>query len=448
MSFFNQKIDQEAIVKKYFSDPEKELTLKKGEVLLEQNETNHRLFYVVSGKICGYLPNKHISEPVFEATSDSFVGVYSYFSEDHKSYTKVMAGEDSIISYFDGDPFDLPSADFEVLLAFLFNIVILELRSRQHFAGEMAHEHEATMHKLIQTEKLATLGQMSAGLAHELNNTIGSLSGNLRQLEEDISNYFIKNQTDEIKSFYQKGLTEGQQLTSIEARKARKKWEEYYKLDKVSLKRLTKSGLKPKDLLNKNRDLIKIASFWNLGYLIHDMKIASDQAAHVISSIKTMGISNQNWSKEVNVNATLNDALAIVRNLTKKVDIKIELNESLPSIEACSGELIQVWINLIKNAVESLVNHEVENPTVWVKTYEKDNSIFVSVEDNGIGIPKNIIDKIYEPSFTTKVKGLSLGLGLGLTIVRRIIDEHEGKITLSSNPGKTKFIIELNKTIS
>ena len=448
MSLFKHTINQKAIVEKYFSSTENEIRLAKGDVLLNQYEINHRLFYVRKGKVCGFLPDKHISEPVFEASADSFVGVYSFFSEDHRSYSKVVADEDAIIYYLDGDTFDLTSDDSETLLMFLFKIVIAELRSRQHFAGQMAHEHENTLHKLIQTEKLATLGQMSAGLAHELNNTIGSLSGNLRQLEEDLSFFIMKEQSENIQKYYLKGLEEGQQMSSIEARKARTKWDKFSAINKTVIKRLAKSGIDPKEVPDSTKAAEKIASFWNLGFLIHDMKIAADQASHVISSIKTMGISSQNWSKDVDVNATLKDALAIIRSITKNIDLKIATEENLPVIEACHGELIQVWINLIKNAIESLVHHKVQNPTVWVTTSENKNSIILSVEDNGIGIPANIIEKIYDPSFTTKVRGISLGLGVGLTIVQRIVDEHEGTIVVSSIPGKTKFKISIKKQSS
>jgi C4-dicarboxylate-specific signal transduction histidine kinase len=173
------------------------------------------------------------------------------------------------------------------------------------------------------------------------------------------------------------------------------------------------------------------------------MRVATEQAAHVINSVKQMAISNQSWSKEVDLNATANDALAIVRSLTKKVALHVDLAPDLPLIEACPGELVQVWINLIKNAIESLINHKVPKPKLWISTSKSANHVMMTVRDNGIGIPADIIGRIYEPSFTTKVRGLSLGLGLGLTIVQRIVDEHVGSIFLDSKPGETIFNIRL-----
>ncbi|TRX60601.1 GHKL domain-containing protein [Fulvivirga sp. M361] len=447
MNFSRQSSRHEAIITKYFSDPEREIQLKAGEVLLEQYEINNKLFYVAEGKICGYLPDKHLQEPVFEALDSSFVGVYSFFSEDRKSYSKVVAEEDSVIRYFDDNPFDLPPADTEELLTFLFNVVVGELRSRQHFAGNMAYERQATLQKLIQTEKLATLGQMAAGLAHELNNAIGSLSGNLRQLEEDISKDLVEGEHQQLADLFTKGLQEGQQLSSLDVRKARSKWEKTYALDKATIKKLTKSGIDPDEIAGDTVKALKAASLWNLGYLLHDMKTAATHATHVIQSVKSMGIANQSWSKEVKVNNTIEDALAIIRSLTKQVTLQRQLENELPDITACSGELVQVWINLVKNAVESLINNKVSRPTVQISTTQTADQIVIAIEDNGPGVPGELREKIFQPSFTTKVDGLSFGLGLGLTIVKRIISEHEGDITLFSEPGKTRFTVYLPKNV-
>ena len=204
MSIFNHTIDQEEIVRKYFSDPDKKIVLERNEVLIYQNETNTKLFYIKKGKLSGFLPDKHLTEPVFEAHERMFIGVYSYFSGDHKSYSRVIATEPSEVYYCDIDPRQLALDESDEFLGFLFNIVVLELRSRQHFAAEMANDRQEALNKLIKTEKLITLGQLSAGLAHELNNTIGSLSSNLRQLENDVKNLLIGDKSSKMKSFFKK----------------------------------------------------------------------------------------------------------------------------------------------------------------------------------------------------------------------------------------------------
>ena len=103
-----------------------------------------------------FLPDKHLSEPIFEASKNSFVGVYSYFSQEHMSYSLVKASEKSTLFYFDKDPHSLDLNEEGAFLDFLFDMVVIELRQRQQFAAQVAYERQDFMNKLIKTEKLAT----------------------------------------------------------------------------------------------------------------------------------------------------------------------------------------------------------------------------------------------------------------------------------------------------
>lgn len=447
MTEFNKNPKQDAIVAKYFSDPEKKISLRAGEILLHQYEENKCIFYLQKGKVSGFLPDKRIAEPIFETSENSFVGVYSYFSHDHLSYTEVKATEDSVIYYFDQDHRSMELREADDFLDFLFDFVVFELRSRQRFAAQMALERQNAMNNLIKTEKLATLGQLSAGLAHELNNSIGSLSANLRQLEEDIQNHLVSMKDEKYQRFFRLGVEKGQQVSNSDARKARNAWPKSHHLSTSTIKKLTKADISPKELKSAE-DANEIAMLWAIGNIIHDMHIASRQAAHVISSIKSMGVANQNWSLDVDPKQTILEALAILRSMTREVHMEVSLPETISTIEACHGELVQVWINLIKNAIECLIQHKVENPSVKVECLEKDKHIEISVEDNGTGIDPSIAKKIYEPNFTTKVEGISLGLGLGLSIVQRILNEHLADLRLESRPGRTRFTVILNKKLS
>ncbi|MEM6815114.1 MAG: cyclic nucleotide-binding domain-containing protein, partial [Bacteroidota bacterium] len=228
------------IIQKYFSNENKEVHLKAGEVLLKQYELNKRLYYIEEGKLCGYLPDKSLHEPVFEAETKGFVGVYSFFSTDSISYSLVVAERDSIVRYFDGDPFILPEQDAREFLTFLFNIVVSELRHRQHFAGKMAQERQETLQKLIQSEKMITLGQMAAGLAHELNNTIASLSSNLRQMKDNIALFLEKNEPKEIQAYFNNGVKEGQKISSAAARELRDNYSKFDYISKLTAKKLSR----------------------------------------------------------------------------------------------------------------------------------------------------------------------------------------------------------------
>ena len=107
------------------------------------------------------------------------------------------------------------------------------------------------------------------------------------------------------------------------------------------------------------------------------------------------------------------------------------------------GEMVQVWLNLTKNAVEALNSSHVENPEINISTSYKEKYILVEISDNGPGIPVELQKAIFEPDVSTKKSGLSFGLGLGLSIVKKIITSHEGNIKLSSSEKGTSFKIIL-----
>ncbi|MFY0606231.1 MAG: hypothetical protein JXR10_05920 [Cyclobacteriaceae bacterium] len=447
-----QKVDFEWIKQELFSDEEKKIVLRSGETLLYPNQENRRLFLVGKGKVLGYLNDAELENyPIFEETENKFIGVYSYFSEDHKSYSRVVAGEDTIIYYYDR-PYSAHSQDeLNELAPFFMELVVNELFSRQHFAKRMAKEKHLDTQRLLKAEKLATLGQMAAGLAHELNNSIGVLNGSMNSLEEFITSCTAGHSNSMLSNYFRVGLTKGQWVSSKEARDKRQIIEsQLKKISPSQARRLAKTGIEItelKKIYQTNPALLdEVLEFWDAGCAIHDMQIAAKHATHVVKSVKQLGVAKQEWSDRVNVNHTINEALVILTNLTKHVETTIDLEEGLPNTAACAGQLVQVWINLIKNGIESMLQNGTEKPHLRVQTYKESDFINVSIVDNGPGIPKKILTKIFEPSFTTKVSGLNFGLGLGLSIVQRIVLEHDAQINVSSEPGHTEFSVKIPLT--
>ena len=443
-----EKVNFEWMKNHYFSNAENTISIKKGGILIDYKQRNERLYLVQSGKFFGFLQDSKMDAyPVFEATKNKFIGVYSYFSEDKLSYSKVMAMEDSVVTYYDKPLIDHHNGELEKIMPFLTSVIVNELYSRQYFAKKMAKEKHQYLEKLLKAEKMATLGQMAAGLAHELNNSIGVLDSNLEEIQDYVCETITSIYDETLQAFFFKGLSNGQSVSSSEARARRSEYENMLgKLDQTVIRKLTKTGISPTLLAEyAGNDLTKVEeaySKWELGCNLHDMKIAAKHSAYVVKSVKQLGVAEHQWSDHVDINNTIKQALAIVSNLTKRVKTEINLEE-LPTTVACAGELIQVWINIIKNAIESLIQSNTQTPGLSVFSFVQDQFIGVSISDNGPGIPEAIMKKVFEPSFTTKVDGLSFGLGLGLSISQRIIGEHEGSINIASQKGKTTFTIKI-----
>lgn len=444
-------IDFKYIKDHFFSDSDKVIIVKKGDVILNYNQKNTRLYLVLEGKFFGFLKDPKLENyPIFEATKNKFIGVYSYFSKQNLSYSRVVAIEDSKVAYYDTALLDHDQAELEKLMPFLMSVVVNELYSRQHFTKKMAIDKQEDVQKLLKAEKMATLGQMAAGLAHELNNSIGVINSHLEQIKTFISSCVEAKDGAEIHQYFKSGMEDGQKISSSDARERRNEYETALrKLSSNQIKKLARTGLDPKLLQEYIKDSSskadEVIENWELGCILHDMQIAAKHSSHVVRSVKQLGVAEHQWSNNVDINETINEAMVIVQNMTKRVVTHIQLGE-LTNTEACAGELVQVWINLIKNGIESMIQSGTSNPELKIITQQIDSFVHVSIIDNGPGIPEKIMTRVFEPSFTTKVGGLSFGLGLGLSIVQRIITEHDGTIEVTSKPGETNFTIKIPLT--
>jgi len=435
-----------ALKTKYFSDGNKTLPLNKGNYLFKQNQLNNRLYLVTKGTVAGYLisesGNKH---EVFRSTKNMFVGVHSFFAGKHLAYASVIALEDCSISYIEYEDLE-KFADNNYHSDFL-PIIVHELSARQRFSKDIMLEKEDALKKLYHSEKMSTLGQMAAGLAHELNNAIGVLNGNSEWIAKEVQDYLKDAVSNEVFTDFEEGFKAGQNTSSQAIRENKKRIEKKFKLPGFIAKRLAKLNYNDKQVkqVSKLENIDEVTSkkqqVWELGVALHDMIVSSKHAVHVLKSIKQLSTADQERCK-LNINNTLNETLVLLKNVIREINIDLQLGE-LPEIMANNGELIQIWVNIIKNGCESMINAKTENPLLIVCTKSTTKNIIIEISDNGPGIPIELQKKIFQPNFTTKKGGLSFGLGLGLSIVQRLIDSYNGKIKVDSNPGNTKFTIQI-----
>jgi signal transduction histidine kinase len=135
----------------------------------------------------------------------------------------------------------------------------------------------------------------------------------------------------------------------------------------------------------------------------------------------------------------LETTLKILAHKLGRIDVRREYDPDLPRITANGGELNQVWTNLIDNAIDAVKDKP--DGRITLTTRGEGAFVMIAVEDNGGGIPKEVLPRLFEPFFTTK--GVGEGTGLGLDIAYRVVTEHEGSIEVESEPGSTQFIVRL-----
>mgnify|MGYP001076974304 CR=1 FL=1 len=256
--------------------------------------------------------------------------------------------------------------------------------------------------KQLQSEKMASIGQLAAGVAHEINNPIGFVSSNLRSLEKYLARLreFILFQDEELARDENSGLRE----TIAEKRRQ-------LKIDMI----LEDIG----DLLSESRDGVD-----RVGKIVSDLKGFSrvDEAEHKLMDVRECLESSINivWN-EIKYKATLSRDFAEV-----------------PDILCYPGQLNQVFVNLLINAAQSIA----EQGTITVKTFTSEGYVYVQISDSGCGINEDNCKRIFDPFFTTKEVGK--GTGLGLSISYDIIKKHQGEISVESelNEGTT-FTLKL-----
>ncbi|MCZ8215713.1 MAG: HAMP domain-containing sensor histidine kinase, partial [Cyclobacteriaceae bacterium] len=174
--------------------------------------------------------------------------------------------------------------------------------------------------------------------------------------------------------------------------------------------------------------------------LVFDIEEASKRINALVTSIKGYTHMDQAAEKQVtDIHPGIRNTLTMLNHKLKKNNIKLVENfqQDLPKASIFVSEMNQVWTNLIDNAIDAMEN--APEKVLEIKTQLDRDLINVYIIDSGTGIPKEIQDKIFDPFFTTKAMGK--GTGLGLEVVRQIINQHNGKIELTSNPGRTTFKI-------
>ncbi|MCF0059996.1 ATP-binding protein [Dyadobacter chenwenxiniae] len=269
-----------------------------------------------------------------------------------------------------------------------------------------------TQTQLLDSEKMASLGQLTAGIAHEINNPINFVSSNIRPLRRDIDD--VLEILDSYDSIHEVDSIDGLQMKIRE-------------IDKL------------KDELDL--DYIKT----ELGTLLKGMEDGASRTVEIVKGLKIFSRVDESDLNVVNINDGIESTLIILNyQMGNSIKLVKELG-NIPSIECFAGKLNQVFMNILNNSIYALLKQKNDNktPTIWVRSWLKDpENIAISIRDNGPGMPPEVRAKIFEPFFTTKQVGD--GTGLGLSIVFKIIEVHSGNIQVNTEVGQgTEFLITL-----
>jgi len=277
---------------------------------------------------------------------------------------------------------------------------VLEMKNKEL---ESAYaELKSTQTRILQQEKMASIGQLAAGVAHEINNPMGFISSNLGTLGKYAAKLagFIRELTEIT------GQLEGQeQLAAV------KEHRRQLKIDYIL------EDIEP---------------------LINESLEGADRVKTIVQNLKTFSRIDEADCKPADINDCIESTLSIVWNELKYNAVVRKDYGELPLTMCHPQQLNQVFMNLLVNAGQAIENHG----EIVIKTWSSEGSIYVSISDTGNGIPQDRLTKIFEPFYTTKEVGK--GTGLGLSITYEIVKKHNGDITVESQVGKgTTFTIKI-----
>ena len=288
-----------------------------------------------------------------------------------------------------------------------------QVAARTQDLQQAMNELKASQVHLVRSEKMATLGQMVAGVAHEVNTPLGYVRSNMELVGDNLMRF------DEL-------LQHTEQL--LQALKAPT-------INQEHIEQLIEETLQCCEEIKEDEVSEDLAA------LIKDGLYGVDQIAELVVSLRDFSRIDESKVKEVDINDCINTSLIMARNNLKTLEVSTSLAE-LPLIQCNPSQINQVLLNLFNNAAQAIPSNHKGTLQVNSSVDNAQHYIVVHIIDNGVGIAEHILTHIFEPFFTTKKAGD--GTGLGLAITAQIIEQHGGRIEVSSTvDAGTTFTIML-----
>jgi len=341
-----------------------------------------------------------------------------------------------------------------------------QVQSKNEELNATLAELKQTQTQLVQSEKMASLGQLVAGIAHELNTPAGAI----KAASEIIPDYIQKTCLAYDQLIHQGMLADDRRkvlglldvMVNAVKHEERKSTSEIREQSKILTQRLKELGIAKERTLAKdiarcyledqldtilelfsNHGAEPVMDFLtNCSRVIvssRDNQLSIETISRIVKALKSYSYLDQAQERKVDLNEDLENTLTILHSQIAETLHIVKKFGALPLIPCIGSELNQVWTNILQNALQAL---EGQDGTITIETSATPSEVSVKISDSGAGIPSEIQDKIFDPFFTTK-RGKSSGLGL--SIAQQIVNKHHGIIQLTSVPGNTTVEIRLPK---
>lgn len=422
-----------------------------GSFLFKADEPAESMTFVLEGCFQIYLLQNGNQNTVAELETGDITGILP-FSRMEKARASAVATEDSWALHF-------PRSAMRELI-----------QDHYELTESLVHEMTGRVRNFttlqLQNERMISLGKLSAGLAHELNNPTAAIGRSAKTLEtyrntsaKQLKELLVSSQAsvcfEQIEALLQlfRGAKE-QQLGLLAQQEMEEEWldffedRDYPEADNL-IEHLVQKDLQPDDfetiikgidppelrlVLNYlSSELDQLAQFENIAS-------AANRISELVSSIKSFTHMDQAQDKGLaDLSRGIESTLKMLDHKIRKAGIRItkDYQEDLVKVPMRVGQMNQVFTNILDNAIDALKDSR--DPSLTIRLYCKRDKAYIKIEDNGPGVPEELKVMIFDPFFTTK--GVGEGSGLGLEISRRIVEQHQGKLELESAAKPTIFSI-------
>ncbi len=417
-----------------------ERILAPGDLLFEEGDTADDAYVITSGEVEILKDSADRRVRIAITGQGDVIGEMALLTEEPRNATARALTRVQLVAIPRGCLEEVLSTSVEANRA-LFSVFISRWREQES--------------RVRQSERMAQLGVLTAGLAHEMNNPAAAVSAGAQRLGSVIDRQLALERAlpDDVV------IPQPSNPRPILTAMARADREEAIEslLERMGVARaweltgpLVDSGYTAEDLEGVDVALGDVVARAAAGHaeirdLIAGVAEGAERLSALVSALKSYSYLDQAPVQEVDVVKGIEDTLLILRPKTKDIEIARDYDDDLPSIVAFGSQLNQVWTNLIDNATDAIHDAGIDGGTVTIRTRHDDDHVIVEIGNNGPPIPPAVLDRIFEAFFTTKEPGKGTGLGLD-TAYSIVVTQHRGSLDVVSTDEATVFTVTLPRT--
>ncbi|MCW8330794.1 ATP-binding protein [Photobacterium sp. SDRW27] len=429
-------------------------------LLTKEGEANDFLWFITQGEVALYKKDEHgCKHEVVRVGPGNLVGGMSFVTGEPSFSTGVTLGTTNVIK-LDRQLFNKVMNSRSELLPLFTNLLLRNFNRRLQGSIQTEMRLQQTLkslddayHQLVEKEKMAMLGQLVAGVAHELNNPVSAIlrgSDTLKQIICKLTDSQLSHENQTRGNFILQQAMKSRPLSTSETRQRAKRLESTLD-DRQLARKAVQMGVDNSEhldtwLLSQKPQLKSVMAEWDnyyqMGNFLRSINVCAQRIADLVKSLKSYARQDDETIHTVDLHEGLEDTLVIFENRLKRHHVTKEYTD-LPALHCQPIALQQVWTNLISNALDAIEEPgEIHISTHYTPGSEQ-QAIDIVIEDNGKGIPVEQQQQIFELNYTTKREG-NFGLGIGLSVCQQIIHQHDGTIRVESEPGEfTRMIVTL-----